>query len=290
MSISRPIFALAAGALASVCFFLAAGAAGAGVESDLNRLWKGAWVVVGLETASSCSGSYTNNAVRGRLVSSKGERRFEPGELAAVHKVNVQRNRLEVFLDLVEPVLVARVDGPFTLYDESHCKAELRFELERTDRRALEALDAFLQTSFERYPSLDEAERSESWNRRTREPYPPDYDRTLAEHEIWKAIQFNGKVQTRLDESIEEAARLVDRVDDEPEYLDGFAAGVDEGRDSSWSRDCDRLLSLSEHSWVERPPKGSGDDWKDGYRDGQRLVFHLERARRLRDCFVPPPY
>ncbi len=37
---------------------------------------------------------------------------------------------------------------------------------------------------------------------------------------------------------------------------------------------------------------GSGNHERaflDGYREGQELVFYLERARHLRRCFLPPP-
>ena len=271
------------------CCLAAGAAATSSVESEVSRRWKGAWVVIGVNTISGCGGNYTNNEVHGRLVSAKGGELFGPGELGVVHKVNLHRERIEVFVDLVEPVLTPRQDGPFTLYDELHCKVELRFGLEAVDSRRVEALDEFLGSFLERHPEVGKARSSEAWNRRVRESYPPDYQKTVTEYEAWKVVQFNGEVKAQLEESIEEAARLVDRIEDGPDYLAGFAAGVDDARDVGWSSDCKRLLSMSEASWVKRAPKGSGGAWKEAFGDGQRLVFHVERARRMKRCFIPPP-
>ena len=259
----------------------------ADVESDLNRQWRGAWVLTKVETVSGCSGSYTNNDVRGSRVSGKGDR-FAAGEIAIVHKVNLNRKRVEVLVDLDEPVLVPRQDGPFTLFDERFCKVELRMDLaglKPNDPRVEGLIDVVL----ERHADRARAVESELWNRRLREPYPPDYDQTLAEYEGWKIFQANAAVQSEMDLSIEEAGRILDRLVNEPDALDGFGRGVDDAREESWTSSCERLVSMTEASWVGRGSGERNSSWRKGYRQGQSLVFHLERARRLRGCFVPPP-
>jgi hypothetical protein len=251
----------------------------AGLEDTLNSLWKGGWAVVKLPISSSCDGFYNDNDVVGARVESKARRRFEAGELVRVERVGPKRGRVDVFLDLAEAVLEQRRDGPFTLYDTLNCRIQLRVPIpERADSEAAEARLAEL---LELHGSEREAEASPAWNGRRREPFPENYEQTLAAYESWKAAQTNVAVQDRMDRAIEEAARINDRLRSDPEYLEGFAAGVDRGKDRHHG-DCPSLLRSS------FSPEGKGDgDWKRGYEDGQRLAWNLELLRKLKDCFVP---
>ncbi len=264
--------------------------AAASTESELNARWRGAWTVIGVETFSDCSGLYTNNEIRERRVSAKGDHRFAPGELATVYKINLKRKQVEVLVDLVEPLLSAYREGPFTLYDELACRVELQIKLPRSvDRSSTSQIDGMIAAILERHDGAESAESSPNWNGRLREPFPDDYDETLYEYERWRAERVNAEVAARIENSVEEAARLVDRLDDDPDYLGGFAAGVDRARDRSFDNNCEQLLSTSLSSFVS---SGSSDDsraFRDGYREGQKLIFYLEMARRLKHCFVPPP-
>lgn len=237
-----------------------------------------------LPLVSNCDGYYNDNDVIGSRVSSKARRHFDEGEIARVERIGVKRGRVDVFLDLTEGVLEEYQDGPFTLYDPRICKIQLKIPVpDRSDARAVEAR---LGELLELHDSPRTAEASRAWNGRRREPFPPDYEKTLAAHASWKAAQVNAAVQERLDDAIEEAARIADRVRTDSEFAQGLAAGLDKARDLSFG-DCPSLLTRS-----FSPSSGGGgksSDWKRGYEDGQRLGFHLELARRLRDCFVPVP-
>ena len=252
-------------------------------ERELNAQWRGAWVLTRLPTQSDCGGRYTNNQVRGDLISSDGRVAFARGELGRVAKVNLNRRRIEVLVDFAEPILLEVADGPFVLYDEALCKVELRIPRAGGDDAQL--VDSIAQT-LERYTTPDLAREARLWNRRAREAYPEDYDETLAEYEVWKAQQVNAEVQTRRDESIEQAARLIRRVDPDPEYLAGFAEGVSEAREEYFGNDCAGLLSKSVYGFVEDAPRDRRSAWGKGYEDGQALYFHLEIAERLRGCYV----
>lgn len=256
-------------------------------EAELNARWRGAWVLIGADTFSGCGGNFTNNEVRGLRVQSKGAYRFSAGELGSVYKINLHRRRVEVLLELAEPLLAPRQDGPFTLYDELDCKVELRIGLPRG--ASGDDVEELIASLIERHETRDAAEAAEAWNGRVREPYPDNYDEVLFEHQLWRAEQLNVEVADRIDEAIEEAARLVDRLDDDSDYLAGFAEGVDRARDRHFGEDCDRLLSKTVRSFVDGASRGDSEEWRDGYRDGQRLVFYLESSRRLRRCFVPVP-
>ncbi|MDH3746110.1 MAG: hypothetical protein OES47_13510 [Acidobacteriota bacterium] len=268
---------------------LASTSAAAATEAELNASWQGAWVITRVEANSDCGSNYTNNEVRGRLVSGKGSHRFDAGELGRVHKINVKRKKIEVLLDVSVPLLAPRHEGPFTLLDEVDCKIEYQIALRGKEQRDAESLDSLVASILERHDNRAGALDSITWNGRQREPYPEDYERTVTAHRVWKVDQVNMTVGRKIEESVERASRLVERIEEDPEYLAGFAAGVDEARRDSLGEDCDRLLSLSPSTFVEKAAKGSSSEWREGFEEGQALVFHLELARRLHDCFLPLP-
>jgi hypothetical protein len=264
-------------------WILPAGVRAAGLEESLNVHWRGGWVVVRPSLASSCDGYYNDNFVAGDRVESSARRRFDPGELARVERIAVKRGRVDVFLDLGEGVLEERHDGPFTLYEPKECRVQLQVPVPARAEDA--AVQARLAELFELRGSRQEAEASPAWNRRRREPFPDNYEQTLAAYESWKAAQVNAAVMARLDDAIEDAARINDRLRSEPEYLEGFAKGVDRGRNRP-PGDCPSLIRAT-----FSPDSGNGksSDWRHGYEDGQRLAWNLELMRRLKGCFVPVP-
>lgn len=262
----------------------AAPAGAAEVEDALSAHFRGGWAIVRIPIASDCGGLYTNNEVHGGRADSRGGRRFAAGELARVERVEVRRGgRVDVFLDLAEQVLEASTDGPFTLYTPRSCRVQLLVDAPRN--AAAVDLRALLDELLELHADARDAEASAAWNGRRREEYPPDYEQTLAEHAAWKAEQANRAVAERIDEAIEEAVRVNDRIRSDPEYLAAFAEGVAEVRDAYFG-DCASLVGARLYPETER---GKSQAWNDGYRDGQLLAWHLELLRRLRDCHVPVP-
>jgi len=253
----------------------------AGLEDDLNARWRGGAAVVLVPVVSNCDGFYNDNDVIGSQVAGKARRRFDEGEIVRVERIGVKRGRVDVFLDLAEGVLEEVQDGPFTLYDPRSCKVQLRIPV--PDRADAGAVERRLAEILELYGATRTAEASPAWNGRRREPFPEGYEKTLAAHASWKAAQTNAAVQERMDDAIEEAARIADRVRSDPEYLEGFAAGMNKVRDLSFG-DCPSLLTRS-----FSPDSSGKDDWRRGHEDGQRLGFDLELLRRLRDCFIPVP-
>ncbi len=50
---------------------------------------------------------------------------------------------------------------------------------------------------------------------------------------VKKPMEYlNAEVAAKIEDAVGGAARLVDRLDDDPGYLDGFASGVDRARSS----------------------------------------------------------
>jgi len=268
------------------------------LQRSVESRWRGAWVLTAADVYSDCSGLHTNNRVNGALVSSRGRVRFRPGELAQVGKVDLKRSRIDIFLGVPEPILVSFRDGPFTLYNEARCLVELDVELPRSvvSKDDANAIDAALAAVLQRFNSQDDALQAKAFNRRKRDAYPADYDRTLAEHAAWKARQANAEVQARLDKALEETARLTDRVSSDPDYLKGFSAGVEAMRAVDLGQ-CRELMSRDFTNIASAPQQvavaGFGGEaagrYTRGFQDGQRLVYGLECLRRLPQCMVPVP-
>jgi hypothetical protein len=267
------------------------------LQRSLELRWRGAWVLTAVDVYSDCAGTHTDNRVSGTLVSSKGRNRFRPGELAQVGKLDVKRSRLDILLGIPEPILVSFRDGPFTLYNETRCLVELDVELPRSlvSGDDVEGIETALKPILRRFASQEEATQSKSWNHRQRDPYPAGYDRTLAEHAAWKAQQANASIQARLDKATEETSRLADRITSDPDYLKGFAAGVETMKAVDLSR-CGDLISRDFASFAPAPKQlaaafagEAASRYARGFQDGQRLVFGLESLRRLPQCMVPVP-
>lgn len=281
--------------VAATILAMAAAAAAQDLETALERTYRGAWVLTRVETWSDCSGFFTNNDIVGTRVSSRGDRRFEPGELARIEKVSLKSERVELYVMLDEPVLRPRREGPFTLFDERACKAELRIAIPREVVRAGDPgpIHGLVEDVLTTFDSRDAGRRAPAWNRRLREPYPPDYQQTLARYEVWKVEQANARIAEVQTASLEEASRIAARVTDDPDYLQGLAAGTQAMQ--SWSPPTCSSLTGASFSTAERsaprPPRGVNDTraFQRGFRDGQALVFHIELARRARGCFLSLP-
>jgi hypothetical protein len=267
------------------------------MEDVLETRWRGAWVLTTADVYSECSGTYTDNDVNGGLVRSKGRFRFRAGELAQVKDLDLERSGVVLSLSLPEPLLVSFQEGPFTLYNEARCLVSLDMELPRqmVSHKDLNAIEGEITQVVTRFTRQDEAMRSRAWNRRKCDPYPEDYDRTLAKHAAWKAQQTNDAIQARISQASEESSRITDRVSGNPDYLKGFAAGIEAVRSIDLST-CDELLLRSFQNIVPRPPQmaatllgSAAAEYQRGFQDGGKLVFALESLRRLNGCMVEVP-
>jgi hypothetical protein len=263
----------------------------AGVEEDLRERWLGAWVLTRTETWSGCSWMYTNNEIRGGLVKSKGRHGFDPGELAKLVKIDGHRQKIDLFLKIEEPILAPYKDGPFTLYREKECKVEIELMVPRETVKArdIDALDLAIAEVLERHDSAGKARRSATWNQREREPYPDDYEYTLARHAIWEAEKANARVQAKLDEANEVLRRLVEEMRSNEDYVSGFAEGVRAEREEEYD-DCAKLLVADFETYLARSDATEEEIRRGrGEEGGANLVLALELIDRLPGCFVPVP-
>jgi hypothetical protein len=265
-------------------------ATAADLKSTLEQRLAGAWTILSVEIWSNCSGGYSDNRIGAGGVASNAGRRFEPGELAKIDRVKVKRSRVDLLVTLAVPILESRTDGPFTLYDERVCKAQLIFELPREviKTKDAEAVMTAVRTALDAHPSRQAAVGSGDWNGRERRAYPHDYEATLARYENWKAEQNNLAVSAAIEQSVRRAAEATNDMEKNDDYLAGFAAGAERMHDFGLSS-CSTLISASFTSWRKRPPADRSGAWKRGFEDGQLVVFYIRLADDLGNCFVPVP-
>jgi hypothetical protein len=278
----------------AVVLALTPAAPAADLERELAGRLRGAWVVLEVPVRSDCSGAYTDNKVSGARAVGSGAHALPAGELGQIDKVDLHRARIDLKVTLAEPLRVSWQDGPFTLHRHAACRVELEADLPRevVARGDAVAVERALAQALERHDAREAAEASRGWNAREAEPFPDDYDATLAEHARWKAEQANAAVRARLDDADAEASRVADRLVSDPEYVAGFAQGVERARALRWP-DCGGLVSGGVEALVSRPShagnRTDAERRRDrGFEDGQRLVVALELRRLLPACFVSP--
>jgi hypothetical protein len=261
-------------------------------ENAVRARWRGAWIITEIETYSVCNGNYFNNDVSGQFVAARAGRPFQPGELAKVDKLQVNRKKIELMVTIAGMNLVSRQDGPFTLYDRRTCKIELEVAIPRDviKSKNVEEVDRFLAAVAQRFSTRDAALDSSDWNGREADEYPEDYERTLAHHAVWSAEEINRGIDEQLDRSLLTANELAREVDGNLIYLAGFAEGARMMRE--WrERDCGRLIGSTAGTFRLNAPEEFTDNttWCAGFFDGQALVYNLAVLSRLPACYVDVP-
>jgi len=277
-------------AITFLMMFFAFAASASDLGDRLNRELAGGWGVLEVEIYSGCAGTYSDNTVGSVGVSSKAGNRFSEGELVKIDKVKVKRQRVDLLLTIAVPLRRARMDGPFELYDDFECQAQLIVPVGREPVKTAdtEAILVHIRENLTVFRSLAEAQESDAWNGREPEPLPTDYDTTLQRHAVWKAQQTNAAVRVATERALEAAADIAEDLSDDTDYLAGFAEGAE--KMSSFAVDeCSSLLSISYSVYHKNPPKDRPSRWRSGYDDGQELVFNVLVADRLRTCQVPVP-
>lgn len=278
--------------LVGLCFCGAIPVFGAELENRLRSQWQGSWVILRSDVASNCDDRYTNVQVNGGNTTLKGSHHFGAGELGRVHKLNQHRSRVDLHVDLVEPLRTSELRGPFELYDQVACQIELEIAVPRNlvKSKSIDAINALVAQIAEAHTSREGAASSINHNGRIVEPYPDDYERTLAEYRTWLDETLGRPLRDRLAEAVEEDAEIVDDVRRDPEYGGGLALGMADFDRSLAYKDCDDLTDETFYPGSGKAPSElSGSDetnWRDGYRDGQVLAFNVELARAITECLL----
>lgn len=269
----------------------------AGLQDDLNRNWRGAWVIVNGDVYANCDGSYTKNEVNGRLVAGEGRVILPTGELAKVHKIDLKKARVDVRLDMQEKALISYQDGPFILYREADCQIELMVRMPggRAKELGIQGIETELDVLLDRYLSVSEAQQSPSWNRRQRKSYPPDYERTLADYRVWKVEAYNQGVQDRIDDAVDRSSRFLASIQNlrtsGDRYREEFANALVYGiilMTENLRGSCEQLLESQPGHYAQRVNVSSRAA-TDGYNIGQQLAFYVTIASQLQSCYANVP-
>jgi hypothetical protein len=281
-------------ALAAALLLVQGAALARAYENEVRARWRGAWVVIKTEAYSSCSSGYSNNRISGSLVHSGNSRRFGTGELARVEGVQVRKKSIELHVALTGMRLLPYRDGPFTLYTQRRCRAELQVSVPKRVIKAkdVDTVDALLQEVVERHATEDAARASILWNGRDDDEYPEDYELTLARHAAWQAEQINLAVDSKTGLAVDEAGAVTARIRSDPPYLEGFAAGAMKMR--QWrTTNCDDLLAMPfprvRFDVPEEFESEGFESWREGYGDGQLIVYSVLMIERLPVCYVEVP-
>lgn len=255
------------------------------LEDQLRAYWQGAWVVLTTDVYSNCNGFFSNNDILQGRATSKANHAFRSGEMGKIHKIDVKRSRVSVYVLIAEPIMNQRQDGPFTLFNEAECKGELRFKLGRQAIKQgdFNTINAELEKAMLRFENEAEAEASSAYNGREREPFPEDYEETLAAYEAWQIERRNLAMQAKADEALEEMDRILGRLNTGSEYANGFVDGIQAMKRKHFGT-CDQLVSAQFYQYDTKPSGRITETYKDGYEDGQHLAFFQEIASRLRKC------
>jgi len=263
-------------------------------ENEVRARWRGAWVVIKTDAYSSCASGYSNNRISGNLVHGRSSQRFAAGELARVEGVQVRKKSVELRVALSSMHLVPYPDGPFTLYSPRQCRVELQVNVPKqaVKARDVETVDALLQEVVERYATEADARASSLWNGRPDDEYPEDYELTLDRHAAWQAEQINLAVDSKSELAVDEAGAVTARIRSDAPYLEGFAEGAMKMR--QWrTTDCGNLLAMPfprvRHKVPEQFEGDGFESWREGFGDGQLIVYSVLMIERLPACYVQVP-
>ncbi len=258
--------------------------------------WNGAWVVTGQPLSSECNGIYTNNQVAGGRVLGRGHQRFEPGVVGHVDQVLVSSNKVTLSITLSERLYVTRPARDYTLSSTSACQVDLKFMVPPGPATAddLIALEALVSPVVERHADQVQAIVASGFLPMDGPGAAEQQREAIAAHRTWKSAEEQQAVEARLQAWTAQTTRLSSNIENDPDYLAGFARGVDEGRHSA-VKTCEELARTAPAPFW---PSASGaalaarggrqKAWARGYEDGVRLSQGLEAMKLMPTCSGTP--
>ncbi len=246
-------------------------------------------MVVRTPVLSNCDERFTNNRMRGPLPDSGGAHHFAPGELARVDNLHLQRSRIDLLVELSEPLRIELRDGPFQLFEHVRCRVELQLPAPRAAVKQgdLERLGAVIESAVEGHAGSAAAAASALANRRRAEPLPADHEARWADYRAWQHEQLVLALRNRLAEALDRAGRLLAGAARGGHYAAGLSAGLTELAHEPTAA-CPELAGVFFSPRRGEPPPELDDaatrEWRRGFADGQRLAFEIALAQRLERC------
>jgi hypothetical protein len=241
---------------------------------------------------SECNGIYTNNQVAGGRVIGHGHQRFDPGVVGHVDQVMVASNKVTLRITLSERLFVTRPGREYTLSNTAACQVDLKFMVPPglgADNDLI-GLEALVSPVVERHAGENQAILASGFLPLDGPGADMVQREAIAAHHEWKSAEEQQAVDARLQAWSTQTARLSSSIENDPDYLAGFARGVEEGRASA-VKTCEELARTAPApywptaSGAALAAKGGRQKaWARGYQDGVRLSQGLEAMKLMPTC------
>ncbi|HKQ97915.1 MAG TPA: hypothetical protein VJV75_08575 [Candidatus Polarisedimenticolia bacterium] len=254
--------------------------------------WTGAWIVTGQPMTSECNGIYTNNQVAGGRVFGRGHQRFEAGVVGRVDQVLVSSSRVTLSITLSERLYVTRPMREFTLTDTASCQVDLKFMVPpgMGSEGDLIALENLVSPVVERHAGEGQAILASGFLPWDGPEAAMAQREAIAAHRDWKAAENRQAVDARMAAWSAQTARLSSTIENDPDYLAGFARGVEEGKNAA-VKSCEELARMAPAPYwpaasnaAQAAKGGRQKAWARGYQDGVRLTQGLEAMKLIPAC------
>lgn len=258
--------------------------------------WTGAWVVTGEPVTSECNGIYTNNQVAGGRVIGRGHQHFESGIVGHVDQVQVSPSKVTLSITLSERLYVSRPAREYTLASTAACQVDLKFMVPpgMGADGDLIALETLVSPVVERHADQNQAILASGFLPLDGPGAASAQAEAVVAHREWKASEDQQAVDARLQAWSTQTARLSSNIENDPDYLSGFAKGVEEGRANA-VKSCAELARIAPApywpaaSGAALAAKGGRQKaWARGYQDGVRLSQGLEAMKLMPTCTGTP--
>jgi hypothetical protein len=269
-----------------------------GPTPSIEHRWLDAWVVTSAETFSECNGFYTDNWLRGSQVSSHGRIDVPAGTPAHVDVVSVSESQVVFSLTVSQRLLVTREHRDFTLQAEARCQIDLKLMMPPGMSAAQDILgvESLINPVMKRYPTENAAVLAAGFLPSTDPTYASRHQTAIAQQHEFESRQTAEAIDARMSQWVSQTQRIQGRISSDPDYLAGFARGVEAGRASAVTK-CEQLATAEPAMFPGGGPstatfasKGSRQKaWSRGYEDGVQLTHGLEAIRILPQCVPGTP-
>ena len=269
-----------------------------GPTPTIEHRWVDAWVVTSAETFSECNGFYTDNWLRGGQVSSHGRIDVPAGTPAHVDMVSISESQVAFSMTVSERLLVTREHRDFTLQAEARCQIDLKLTLPPGMSAAQDILgvESLVDPVMKRYPTENAAVLAAGFLPSTEPAYAAQLQTAIAQQREFESRQQSEAIDARMRQWVSQTQRIQGRISNDPDYLAGFARGVEAGRATAVTK-CEQLATAEPAMLPGGGPstatfasKGSRQKaWSRGYEDGVHLTHGLEAIRILPQCVPGTP-
>jgi hypothetical protein len=261
--------------------------------------WQGAWVVTAATMYSECNGNYTDNSVTGGHVSSRGHNDIPAGTPGHVDAVSVSRGQIVLSMTASQQLLVTRAYGDRTLQGYARCQVDLKVLMPpgMAEHNDIAGTETLLRPILRPFPDENSALLAAGFQVGDPAASSTARDNVLAGQRRLEERRDSQAIDARVNQWVSQTARIPAQISNDPDYLDGFAHGVEAGR-ATPAAQCADLVSTGPGLQPGRsgaPPasyaaKGSRQKaWVRGYEDGLRLTQGLEAISTLPQCAPATP-